>query len=323
MEHTEAQRSMIELKPRFSGHETFPFRYSWLPKAVQNVDEEPGIFGQDDALVSLGVGKNMVRSMRHWALAAGLVSETVGDGKNGKGSALLAPTDLGRRLFLDENNAWDPYLEDPTTLWLLHWQLASRRSGVPSSWYFLFNHAPLTEFSRQELLQALKTWIVKNGWRAPSDSTLKRDLDCLLRTYVAAHAATRAPVEDTLDCPLVELGLVSELGGRGVYILRRLDGHNIPDELLAYALFCLIESRGQDTKTLALEEVLLSPGSPGRVFCFHEEALRARLEKIKVVTDGALDFDDTSGLRQVMINKRVEPVSFLERYYVQSKGVEE
>ena len=63
---------------RISGHETFPFRYTWLPKAVRNLTSNPKLFSdEDEAMVVLGVGKNMVRSIRFWAQAAG-VSKSLG-----------------------------------------------------------------------------------------------------------------------------------------------------------------------------------------------------------------------------------------------------
>jgi len=50
---------------RVSGHESFPCRYSWLPKAVRGLAENPMIFSDEDAaMVTLGVGKNMVRSRK-------------------------------------------------------------------------------------------------------------------------------------------------------------------------------------------------------------------------------------------------------------------
>src|SRR5438552_3957978 len=56
---------------RFSGHDTFPCRYAWLPKAVQNLKRNNNLFSdEDDAMVQLGVGKNMVRAIRFWADAA-------------------------------------------------------------------------------------------------------------------------------------------------------------------------------------------------------------------------------------------------------------
>ena len=57
----------------FSGHQTFPFRYAWLHKGVRAVDEDPEVFMRPNALVGLGVGKNMVASIRFWCEALDLI----------------------------------------------------------------------------------------------------------------------------------------------------------------------------------------------------------------------------------------------------------
>ena len=62
-----------KIKPSFSGHETFPFRYTWLKKGVDAVMDDPAVFTSDRSTITLGVGKNMVRSIRHWCNAAGLI----------------------------------------------------------------------------------------------------------------------------------------------------------------------------------------------------------------------------------------------------------
>src|SRR3954451_12624351 len=90
----------------FSGHQTFPFRYPWLKKGFDAVRADPAVFTRDDAITTLGVGKNMVRSIRHWCLAAGILTENRDSG--------LHPTELGELLLDDEG--LDPYLEDPATL---------------------------------------------------------------------------------------------------------------------------------------------------------------------------------------------------------------
>src|SRR5262249_5952241 len=101
----------------FSGHETFPFRYSWMKKGVDAICKEATIFSRDDAMTRLGVGKNMVRSIRHWCIASDVFEERDG------ASASIRPSEFGRRLLSDDG--WDPFLEDPGTLWLLHWIIAS------------------------------------------------------------------------------------------------------------------------------------------------------------------------------------------------------
>jgi len=141
------------LKLSFTGHQTFPFRYSWLPKGVEQVKADTKIFFQDDALVRLGVGKNMVDSIRFWCEAIELIYV---DGRSK--SAKLLP--LGEFLFGKAGakrggKGKDPYLEDPGTLWLLHWQLASKPK-LASTWYLAFTRWSRNVFTRDQLMK----WII-------------------------------------------------------------------------------------------------------------------------------------------------------------------
>ena len=77
----------------FSGHQTFPFRYAWLPKGVAAVREDSRAFHRQDAIARLGVGKNMVASIRFWCEALGLIVMN-------RGRASL--TSLGSFLFVSQ-----------------------------------------------------------------------------------------------------------------------------------------------------------------------------------------------------------------------------
>ena len=87
---------------KFSGHETFACRYAWLPKALQAIQRDPRVFtDEDEAIVELGVGKNMVRSIRFWVEASGMAKPAQ------KG---LEPTKLGLLIFGEKGR--DPFIED-------------------------------------------------------------------------------------------------------------------------------------------------------------------------------------------------------------------
>jgi hypothetical protein len=296
------------LRPAFGGHETFPFRYTWMPKAVQHVADDAFFFQREDAMVRLGVGKNMVRSIRHWALACGVLEE---DTKlNARGQALRISA-FGQQVFGPKG--WDPYLEDPATIWLLHWNVA-RTPEHATAWYWIFNHMPQPEFSRSDLVGWLRKLAQDENW-VKAEASVKRDVDCLVRSYVSTPATKKVSLEDTLDCPLAELGLVREFGGRSSFLLVRSERSSLSDEVFAYTVIEFLRSVRTEAKTASVNTLAFQPGSPGRVLCLNEDAVLARLERLERLTGGALSFDETAGLRQVLIRRLPEATAMLARHY--------
>lgn len=288
----------------FSGHETFRFRYPWLKKGYDAVEDAPRVFLRDDATTTLGVGKNMVRSIRHWCLAAGLLTED---------RDCLCRTEFGRRL-LDNDAGLDPYLEDPATLWLLHWQIASNRARA-TTWFWCFSHFNEPEFTREALTSALSRWTQTLPGKPVAECSLKRDVEVFLRTYVASRQGRRDGVEDTLDCLLVELGLIIQPGGGPLYQFRRGAQQSLPDGILLYAVLRFWETYAAAAEVLAVPELARQPGSPGRLFKMDESALVARLEGIEAQTDGAIGYRETAGLRQLYRRQRLTAANVLSLAY--------
>src|SRR5258708_5188546 len=152
----------------FSGHETFPFRFPWLKKGFDAVLQDGNVFLRDDAITTLGVGKNMVRSIRHWCLTAGILAEYRDDG------GALRPTDLGTLLL--PGDGLDPYLEDPATLWVLHWQVASNRTRA-ATWFWTFSHFHEPEFTREALGSALFRWTQTLPGKQVAVGSVRRDVE--------------------------------------------------------------------------------------------------------------------------------------------------
>ena len=228
---------MMPQRPSFSGHQSFSFRYTWLKKGVDGIESDPRIFGADDAMVQLGVGKNMVASMRHWGLALGLLEELPNlPGNRGRA---LQPTNLGNALFSD--SGWDPFLEDPGTLWLLHWQLVSQPSKA-TTWWWVFNQYPGVEFTRQDLLTRLEALARQQAWTRVASASLKRDIEVFVRTYAAPHRAEEVH-ENSLDCPLVELGLIRPSSAHQTYRLVRAEHPALPPEIFGFALADYLKTR--------------------------------------------------------------------------------
>jgi len=299
----------------FTGHQTFSFRYAWLSKGVLGVKEDPNVFFRDDALVKLGVGKNMVDSIRHWCESLDLITV---DGRAGYAS--LRP--LARLLFGKDRRekGADPYLEDPGTLWLLHWQLTSRPE-LASTWHFAFTRWNRGAFTRDELAQWILQLAKQSTAIKSSPASIKRDIDVFLRTYIPAEHDRRRPLEDTFDCPLGELGLIREVD-RGIYEFRQGPKPGLPIEILAFALTEFWASAAPNQRTLNVERLLFDPGSPGAAFKLTDRALVAMLEHLPA--DTGMRYDETAGLR-VLLRTSNEPVSdsmtLLTRYYEGTRSI--
>lgn len=278
-------------RPQFSGHETFPLRYGWLKKAVLAVqafaeDPRAKIVFSDDAIARFGVGRNMVRSMRHWAKAAGIITENGG---------FISATGLGNRLFGPK--AIDPYMEHPATLWLIHWHLCAHADKT--TWFWAFNHFPASTFDREHLVKGLERLAKERGWERAAAATIRSDVACFIRTYAAQQPAAKSVHEDSLECPLTELGLVKSIGKRDGFRFARGPKSTLGDGVFIYALIDFW-SRYSRASTLSFEAIAHEPGSPGRVFVLDENDVIDRLVVLDDLTKGALRWSETAGLKQVV-----------------------
>jgi len=242
-------------------------------------------FTDEAAIAAFGVGKNMVSSIRHWALACGIMFEEGNSFRVG-----------GLAMEILQDGGLDPYAENPTTAWLAHWQLAGHcyRS---TTWQWLFNHVTAPTFTRQELEEPLARYARDlDPKHRLSASTLSRDLETCLRSY-APRTAGGSP-EDFAEPLLGELGLLQEVH-KGQYAFRRGPKASLHDGAFAYALIDFWDRTAEGQSSLAFETVAYAEGSPGRVFKLDEESIAQRLIALADFTGGKLAWTDSAGLRQV------------------------
>lgn len=306
--------------PTFSGHQTFVFRYPWLKKGVDALEKDPKIFRADDAIVRLGVGKNMVDSIRYWGLCTGVIeeAETAAEGR----IKPLQVSEFGRRLLSD--NGWDAYLEDDASLWLLHHRLVTNPTRA-TTWYFAFNLYPNAEFTKEGLRDALKRYAETHGGKARiSDVSLDADVSCFVRTYLPGRRGLASTPEETFDCPLASLGLLVPIvpkksdNGKKQATLYRFSSKQrpgLPPSVFAYALADFWNKHHARQETVSLREIVHGEGAPGRVFRLDEDATLGYLDGLAHVTNNALFFADTALVRQVVRREPVDPLTLLETYY--------
>ena len=293
----------------FSGHQAFPFRYTWLKKGIDAVRDNPIIFADDNATITLGVGKNMVRSIHHWCRVVKLLES---DGIDSNNRRRFVPTALGDNIFAD--NGFDPYLEDTATLWFLHWRLVTNASRA-TTWFWAFSIFTQNEFRKNTFTSELIDWIKKSTRNRISENSIKRDVDCFLRTYVPSRLTKTTLMEDTFDCPLVELNLISNSVDESIYRFHRGPKPSLPIEIFAAALSEFWDARFSGNNTLTLANIAYSEGSPGRTFLLDEDTLVEYLDRLNNLTKGALRYDETAGVKQVYREGPINSMKLLDSYY--------
>lgn len=298
-DRTQNQKSFtnkgLRVNFKFSGHETFAFRYAWLPKAFLAVRSNPRIFSDENhAMVELGVGKNMVKSIKYWATLLGII-EPCPDGG-------FKETDFAKAL-LDQNIGLDPYLEDSQTLWLLHWRLTTASEPI-FVWHYLFNRWQDSEIINSIIHPAIFREL--EGIHNISIKSLDSLISVFFHTYVPTRGKKSKIVEDNLDCPLVQLKLIEYSGERdgssgkkeSIYAFRRGSKPEISQELFLYCLTDYWEKVAYNEKTLSFGQIANDAGSPGQIFKLSDDGIQERLNKL-MRSNKHFSFTDSSTSRSL------------------------
>lgn len=288
-------------------HETFTPRYGWLKKGYDAVTEDGNVFKAPDAIERLGVGKNMVRSIRFWCQAFKLI-------KSDK-TGFMETTLLGDKLL--GGNGWDPFLEDIASLWLLHWQLF-----IPSldavNWSIAFNKCNLWSFNLKQLADVLITNTSQYQRLAKiSDKTFGKDASCIIRMYVEDTSDR----DSEIDCPFNQLGLIRHAEHRSTFTFEYNHKYSLPALIFAAACFSYIANYVPPSqKTISIHRLTYDFNSPGVVFKVPESVTGSYLLDAANFLPG-ISLVDQIGSTQ--LNFEGEPKQLywkaLEKYYEEKR----
>ncbi|RZB33616.1 MAG: hypothetical protein SRB2_03727 [Desulfobacteraceae bacterium Eth-SRB2] len=311
MEDGQNKDNETVIHPIFARHETFHPRFGWLKKGFDKAADDDRVFSKNSAPVVLGVGKNMVKSIKYWCIAFKIVDEIKNNGKY-----VHRPSRFAEKLFTEDG--WDPFLENPASLWLLHWNLFKSPCHTPA-WHFTFNELNRIDFTAEDLLFSLKEY--KNQ-RFPNnkvhDSSLNKDVNCFLRMYVERDSP-KALKEDSLDCPFTEIGMISAYSGSKRFAFNFGNKPTLPPEMVVSTCLEYASSFQDDARTISISRLLYDPGSPGQIFKLTESSLSEAIEHVaKKIKE--IFLTDTAGMVLFAYTKDPLEISeaILKRYF--SKG---
>jgi hypothetical protein len=285
-----------QIKYTFSGHESFQCRQLWLKKGYDFINKNKS-FTDEDAVVELGVGKNMVSSIRFWMKAFNLLS--VED----------KLTDFAHKLLADDG--YDPYMEDEGTLWLLHYQLVKK--GFASTYSIVFNELrrEKIEFSKDNFISFIKRKSETEKSFQFNPKTLQEDFSVLSKMYLRSETQSKDR-EDSFSGLLTELDLVKcyNKGKDEFFIIENSERTEIPDEIILYAI---LDNENFDL-SLSLNTIEQNNNSVGAVFAINKPGLQAKIENLASKFKNIV-FNDQAGVKEIQFKKKPKAISILDKYY--------
>jgi hypothetical protein len=292
--------STIMKKYTFSGHDSFQCRQLWLKKGYDFINSGKS-FNDEDAVVALGVGKNMVSSIRFWMKAFGLLTA---DDK---------ATPFANKLMAEDG--WDPYLEDEASLWLLHYHLV--KVGYASTYSLVFNELrrEKIEFTRDNFMAFMKRKADSTGAfqvNEKSAKTLLEDFNVMSKMYLRSSSQAKDR-EDSFSGLLTELDLVKlySRGSEDYYIIENTDRTELPDEVV---LFAILDNNNFD-RSVNLSTLEQEPDHVGPIFALSKGGLSNKIESIASKAFNGLIFKDHAGIRELQFKRKLSPLTVLDRYY--------
>jgi len=291
-------------KLTFSGHETFYCRALWLQKGYHFIKEGKQ-FNQEAAVADLGVGRNMVSSMKFWLEAFNICDPN------------QKLTQFAHFIFGPEGV--DLYLEDPATLWLLHYYLVTEKRA--SIYHLVFN-----EF-RKERIEFSDSHLERYIWRKLSElnqtyspKTIESDIAVFRRTYIRPRStkqlkAAAQNIEENFSGLLMDIELIEERrkGEEKTvwYSIENSEREDIPEELI---FFCILNNRAYG-KSISLQSLLSDVNSVGNVFALNGNGLIQKIKRLIEKYPDTITYKDDAGIREIQFKKEIDQWGILRDYY--------
>lgn len=287
------------IKLSFAGHETFHCRNYWLKKGLDHIWS--GQQFNDSGIIGLGVGKNMVASIRFWLRSFGVLNEDD------------TPNEVAEYIFKD--NGADPFCEDIGTIWLLHYLLVTNIKSTTA--HFVYNEfrKQRVEFNTEQLLSFLERQCKAENANYHM-SSIKKDISVFFRNYSAP--AKSKSIEDDFSGLLYELNLVQRLDKYDKNDWFKIENKNREELPFEIVLFCILRNEKYGD-SISFNELLNDTNSVGSVFALSSNGLMMKINQMQKAYPSAITFADNGGVRvlQFLNKKKLNPSTVLSDYYGQ------
>lgn len=286
---------------RFSGHETFICKQFWLKKGYDFL-QTGNKFGDEDAVVELGVGKNMVSAIAFWMKAFGLCDDK------------WNLTNVSHFIFGKDGK--DKYIESIGTAWLLHYLLIKEQYASIYDLFFNGFRKARFDFTTNQLQGYLKVVAEENG--VYNENTIKSDISVLLRMYqVPDNSDAKSEPEDVYSSIFNDLQLMTKLKRAdydGITEIHRISNQKRDSLPFEVVLFSILDNYPNE-HSISFKELEVGYNAPGAIFSLNKVCLFENIEKISSKYK-SVRFSATAGVQVLQITSPLNKWDVLNDYYV-------
>lgn len=280
----------------YARHESFYLRDKWVSKGMKAIKEDSRFFYDKDGFEKIGLGKNMVRSLKFWLLAMELMEET-----KDKEHVL---TDIGELIYKS-----DRLLQKNETVSILHYHLVRNKNDLATVFYWFFNVYKETITQRNELKKSFKTWVKNNEPKAISEKSLDRDIDVLVQLYT--KEANENDPEDFIFSPFTKLTLLKEEPAEDKNENIRKVSPEIDNIGLVPLYYTLLSySLENDIDQVSLDDIINEEFLWGKVFNLTRNKIIEALNRLTNHKEYPIEYVRTNNLDYIRVPK-VEPIEYL------------
>ena len=290
---------------KFRAHETFFIRKGWINKGMKYVAIKPDVFIDKDEnpMDVLGIGANMVKSLRYWLPTIGLTEEAA------KGKRVQTFTDFGKSVYAN-----DAFIEELGTLYLIHYKLVTNKENA-TAWYYFFNEFALSDFNRDDFAAQIGKYIQMEGDDINvAPRSILEDFVCIINTYVSRLKSNPSKVsaENNIDCPLGQLGLIDILSKeKSNWVYKKATP--AARTFNPWVILAVIHDQAGDRDEIGLNELLTTPCNIGRVFNLDSITMLEILHSAE--RTGDIKIIRTAGLDVIHLNSALTFQDCVDRYY--------
>jgi hypothetical protein len=282
----------------YGQHQSFYLRDRWLPKAIKEISNDERFFYDKQAFEKIGLGKNMVQSLRYWAVATNVVGEEFS--KERQKSHYI--TDFGNML-----NKFDKSIQLNDSASLIHYFL-TRQKEPSTVFYWFYNEYTQNVTSKEELINQFKEWVEHNENKTVSLNSLKKDIDCLIKLYTAG--LNSVDPEEVIQSPLSKINLIKEKKN----IIMKYSPTYEEVGLIALMFVLLDYCSRKEIDSLTVDQIYETKGLWGKTFNLSRVQIVSALEQLSYEKHNGIKFVRTNQLDTVQVPD-IKAINFLEEQF--------